>query len=161
MELRIGNGIDCHKLILNERLILGGIKIKSNLGLAGHSDGDIIFHALVDSMLGALALGDIGTFFPSDNDKLEDADSSIFLEFAKVKINKLGFKVHNTDITIILQYPIISDYIFDIRKNVATILNINLDKVSVKATTTDKLGFIGKKKGIVAFVNTLLIKNGN
>ena len=161
MDFRIGNGIDCHKLIPNKKLILGGILINSDLGLDGHSDGDAVMHAMVDSMLGALSLGDIGTFFPSDTDKWKDANSAIFLKFANEKINNSGYNVHNADITIVLQSPSLKSYIHDIRNNIANILNIDIRNVSVKATTTDKLGFIGNSKGLVAFVNTLLVKNGN
>ena len=161
MDFRIGNGIDCHKLIPNKKLILGGIIINSKLGLEGYSDGDAVIHAMVDSMLGALSLGDIGTFFPSDTNKWKDADSAIFLKFANEKINDSGYNVHNTDITIVLQSPSLKGYIYDIRDNLASILNIDIRNVSVKATTTDKLGFIGDKKGIAVFVNSLLVKNGN
>ena len=161
MDFRIGNGIDCHKLVPNKKLILGGVTIDFDLGLEGHSDGDAVYHSIVDAMLGALSLGDIGTFFPSNDSKWKDASSSIFLEFAKQKINDSGYDVHNVDITIVLQNPKLKDYIYSIRKNIAKILKIDVEGVSVKATTTDKLGFVGEGKGIVAFANTLLVKNGN
>ena len=161
MDFRIGNGIDCHKLIPNKKLILGGVLINSNLGLAGHSDGDAVIHAMVDSMLGALSLGDIGTFFPSDTDKWKDADSTIFLKFANEKINDSGYNVHNTDITIVLQSPPLKGYIYDIRDNIASILNIDIRNVSVKATTTDEMGFIGKGSGIAATAVVLIHSHGN
>ena len=161
MDFRIGNGIDCHKLVPNKKLILGGVAIDFHLGLEGHSDGDAVLHSIVDSMLGALSLGDIGTFFSSDDSKWKDANSSIFLKFAKQKINDNGYHVHNIDITIVLQTPKLKNYIYDIRKNVASILELDIESVSVKATTTDRLGFVGDGQGLVAFSNTLLKKNGN
>ena len=161
MNFRIGNGIDCHQLIPNKKLILGGILIESDLGLEGHSDGDAVIHAIVDSMLGALSLGDIGTFFPSDNNQWENANSSIFLKFAHKKINELDFMVQNIDVTIVLQSPPLKDYIYDMRGNIAKLLDVDIDSISIKATTTDKLGFIGESKGLVALVTTLLVNNGN
>ncbi|MBI44980.1 MAG: 2-C-methyl-D-erythritol 2,4-cyclodiphosphate synthase [Candidatus Marinimicrobia bacterium] len=161
MNFRVGNGIDCHKLVPNKKLILGGVLVDSNLGLEGHSDGDAVIHAIVDSMLGALSLGDIGTFFPSEDEQWENANSSIFLKFAHKKINEFDFIVNNIDITIILQSPSLKKYIYDIRNNISNLLNINIDCISVKATTTDKLGFIGENKGLVALVSTLLVNNGN
>ena len=161
MNFRIGNGIDCHELIPNKKLILGGILIESKIGSSGHSDGDAVMHALVDSILGGLSLGDIGTFFPSNEKKWKNTDSSIFLDFSKQKINDCGYNVNNTDITIVLQFPYLTEYIHDIRKNIASILDIKMNRVSVKATTTDRLGFIGQNKGIVVFASTLLIKNEN
>ena len=161
MDFRIGNGIDCHKLVTDKKLILGGVTIDFHLGLEGHSDGDAVIHAIVDSMLGALSMGDIGTFFPSNDSQWEDANSSNFLTFANQKINNKGYNVHNLDVTIVLETPKLKNYIYDIRKNIASILEIDVECVSVKATTTDKLGFIGDGQGLVAFANTLLIKNGN
>ena len=147
MNFRIGNGIDCHELVPNEKLILGGILIDSKLGSSGHSDGDAVIHALVDSMLGALGLGDIGTFFPSNEKKWKNVDSSIFLDFAKKKMIDCGYVVN------------LKDYIYDIRNSLATTLNIDIECISVKATTTDRLGFVGKNKGVVTLASTLLIKN--
>ncbi len=161
MDFRIGNGIDCHKLVPDKKLILGGVAIDFHLGLEGHSDGDAVIHAIVDSMLGALSMGDIGTFFPSNDSQWEDANSSNFLTFANQKINNKGYNVYNLDVTIVLETPKLKNYIYDIRKNIASILEIDVECVSVKATTTDKLGFIGDGRGLVAFANTLLIKNGN
>jgi len=160
MNLRIGNGIDFHKLAPNIDLILGGIKINSPLGTVAHSDGDVLMHALVDSILGALSLGDLGTYFPS-NKKWENADSSIFLNFAIDKMNTLGYKILNTDLTILLQSPSINQYNNKIRKNLSSVLNIDISQVSLKATTTDKLGFIGQKEGIGVFATTLLICDGS
>ena len=122
MNYRIGNGIDCHKLVPDKKLILGGVTIDFHLGLEGHSDGDAVIHAIVDSMLGALSMGDIGTFFPSNDSQWEDANSSNFLTFANQKINNKGYNVHNLDITIVLETPKLKNYIYDIRKNIASIL---------------------------------------
>ena len=161
MNLRIGNGIDIHKLSSGENLVLGGIKIESPIGIVAHSDGDILIHALVDSILGGLSLGDIGTYFPSDDLELEDANSTTFLNFSLKKMEKMGYRILNTDLTIILQSPSVKKYNHEIRCNLSKILNIGLDQISLKATTTDKLGFIGQKEGIGVLATTLLICDGN
>jgi len=161
MNLRIGNGIDVHKLSPGEDFLLGGIKIKSSIGILAHSDGDILIHALVDSILGALSLGDIGTHFPSDDLELKDANSTTFLNFSLKKMEKMGYRILNTDLTIILQSPSVKKYNHEIRCNLSKILNIGLDQISLKATTTDKLGFIGQKEGIGVLATTLLICDGN
>ena len=161
MNLRIGNGIDVHKLSPGEDFLLGGIKIKSSIGILAHSDGDILIHALVDSILGALSLGDIGTHFPSDDLELKDANSITFLNFSLKKMEKMGYRILNTDLTIILQSPSVKKYNHEIRCNLSKILNISLDQISLKATTTDKLGFIGQKEGIGVLATTLLICDGN
>ena len=161
MKLRIGNGIDIHRLSSGEELLLGGVKIKSPIGIVAHSDGDILIHALVDSILGGLCLGDIGTYFPSDDLKFKNANSITFLDFSLKKMEKMQYRILNTDLTIILQSPSIKQYNYEIRKNLSRILNIDLNQISVKATTTDKLGFMGQKKGIGVFVTTLLICDGN
>ena len=161
MNLRIGNGIDVHRLSLGEDLLLGGIKIKSSVGIVAHSDGDILIHALVDSILGALSLGDIGTHFPSDSLKLKNTNSTTFLDFSLIEMRKLKYRILNTDLTVILQSPSIQKYNCEIRKNLSRMLDINLDQISLKATTTDKLGFIGQKEGIGVLATTLLICNEN
>ena len=161
MNLRIGNGIDVHKLSPGEDFLLGGIKIKSSIGILAHSDGDILIHALVDSILGALSLGDIGTHFPSDDLELKDANSTTFLNFSLKKMEKMGYRILNTDLTIILQSPSVKKYNHEIRCNLSKILNISLDQISLKATTTDKLGFIGQKEGIGVLATTLLISDEN
>jgi len=161
MKLRIGHGIDVHKLSPGENLLLGGIKIQSSVGIVAHSDGDILIHALVDSILGALSLGDIGTYFPSDDLKLKNINSNIFLTFSLQEMKKLKYKILNTDLTIILQSPSIKEYNNEIRKNLSAMLDINLNQVSLKATTTDHLGFIGQKEGIGVLATTLLICDEN
>jgi len=161
MDIRIGNGIDVHKLVQGENFILGGIKINSDNGILAHSDGDIVLHALIDSILGALSLGDIGTYFPSDNQKFKNINSQLLLDKVIDKMNNLNYNIINTDITIILQKPSLSNYKDKIKKNLSDILKIEINKISVKATTTDYLGFLGKQEGIAVLVTTLLNQNGN
>ena len=159
MIYRIGQGIDVHQLDEGPPLIIGGISIPYNKGSIGHSDGDVLFHSIVDALLGALSLGDIGTYFPSNDLKWKDANSQIFLEYTyKILINK-KFKIENIDTTIILQKPIINPYIKEMKENIKSLLSLNMDQISIKATTTDKLGFIGSSKGICVISNILLISN--
>ena len=157
MNIKVGHGIDIHQLKIGEPLYLGGVKIDSDLGIVGHSDGDIVIHAIVDAILGALAKGDIGTFFPSTNEKYKNISSIFFLEETLKLMTDLGFFINNIDINIVLQKPHINSYIFSIRENLSKIININIDNISVKATTADKLGFIGKKEGIMSTATLLLI----
>tara|TARA_Y100000588_G_scaffold342294_1_gene387021 strand:+ start:267 stop:752 length:486 start_codon:yes stop_codon:yes gene_type:complete len=159
MDIRIGNGIDVHKLVQGEKFILGGIQINSNNGILAHSDGDIVLHALIDSILGALSLGDIGTFFPSDNQKFKNISSQLLLDKVIDKMNSLNYNIINTDITIILQKPSLANYKDKIKKNLSKILKIDINKISIKATTTDYLGFLGKQEGIAVLVTTLLNQN--
>jgi len=161
MNLRIGHGIDVHKLSPGIPLILGGIKIDSTFGIDGHSDGDVVMHALVDAFLGALALGDIGKFFPSNNKIFENHDSSQFLVETFQKIAYHNYKICNIDINIILQKPHISKYIKLMKKKISSILDIHSDKISIKATTTDYLGFVGDSSGIAATATVLILKNEN
>ena len=159
MKLRIGTGVDVHDLQIGEELVLGGVKIPSDIGITGHSDGDLILHALVDSILGALAIGDIGQFFPSDDDKWKNADSKIFLDFALKKMKSLGFSINNIDITVVVQNIRINPHAAIIRKSISKLCNIDLSQVSLKATTTDKLGFLGRGEGIASFITILLSDN--
>ena len=145
--IRSGIGFDVHQLKKGIDLYIGGIKINSDLGSLGHSDGDALIHALADSLLGAAGLGDIGQYFPSENKDWEDAKSEIFLvEVKKILINN-GFKISNIDCTVILQKPKINPYIKSIQNNISRILELNEKYVSIKATTTDYLGYIGDSKG--------------
>ena len=159
MKLRIGTGVDVHDLQKGEDLVLGGVKIPSDIGITGHSDGDLILHALVDSILGALAIGDIGQFFPSDDDKWKNADSKIFLDFALGKMKSYGFSINNIDITVVVQNIRINPHADIIRKSISKLCNIDLSQVSLKATTTDKLGFLGRGEGIASFITILLSDN--
>jgi len=161
MKFKIGNGIDVHALQEGEKLVIGGIKIDSEYGIQGYSDGDLLIHALVDSIFGALSIGDIGKFFPSNEKKWANANSEIFLNFAIDKMMHLGYEINNIDITLLLQHPSIQPYNEKIRLNLSSLCNIKLNQISLKATTTDKLGFLGRKEGIAVFITTLLIQNEN
>ena len=145
--IRSGIGFDAHQLKKGIDLYIGGIKIDSDLGSLGHSDGDALIHALTDSLLGAAGMGDIGQYFPSERKKWENSKSEIFLiEVKKILINN-GFKISNVDCTVILQKPKINLYIESIRNNISRMLELNEKFVSIKATTTDYLGYIGDSKG--------------
>ena len=144
---RSGIGFDAHQLEKGIDLYIGGIKIDSDLGSLGHSDGDALIHALADSLLGAAGMGDIGQYFPSEEKEWKNAKSEIFLfEVKKILINN-GFKISNIDCTVVLQKPKINPYIKLIRNNISRILELNEKYVSIKATTTDYLGYIGDSKG--------------
>ena len=145
--IKTGIGYDVHKLKEGMPLIIGGVMIESSLGSVGHSDGDGLIHAICDSLLGASGIGDIGTFFPSDNKKWENAESRLFLTEVNKMVLQAGYYISNIDCTIVLQKPKLSSYIIDIKKNIANILNVNQNNISIKATTTDHLGYIGESKG--------------
>lgn len=156
--MRIGIGYDVHKFAKNRKLILGGLIIPYEMGLLGHSDADVLIHAIIDAMFGALALGDIGTHFPDTDIKYKNIDSTILLKETNETINNLGYKLINLDTNIIAQEPKIKPYILDIRNSLATILNTNLTNISVKATTEEGLGFTGRLEGIKAQAIVLLEK---
>ena len=145
--VRSGIGFDVHQLKSGFDLYVGGIKIKSDLGSLGHSDGDALIHAIVDALLGAACLGDIGKYFPSNQKKWKGVESELFLFETKKLLSRNGFQISNIDSTIILQKPRIENYFLEIRKNISSILDIDYKVVSIKATTTDYLGFVGKSKG--------------
>ena len=149
--IKTGIGYDVHKLKEGLPLIIGGVMIESSLGSVGHSDGDGLIHAICDSLLGASGIGDIGTFFPSDNKKWENAESRLFLTEVNKMVLEAGYYISNIDCTIVIQKPKLSSYVADIKKNIAKILNINPNNISIKATTTDHLGYIGKSKGWSVF----------
>lgn len=146
--IRIGNGYDVHKLVEKRALILGGVNIPFELGLLGHSDADVLTHAIMDALLGAVALRDIGYHFPDNDPKYEGADSLKLLAEVDKLIRDKGFKVGNIDATIMAERPKLKDFIDDMRENIANVLNISLDQVSVKATTEEGLGFTGRMEGI-------------
>lgn len=158
MNFRIGFGYDVHKLKKGRKLILGGTEIKSDKGPLAHSDGDVIIHAICDALFGALALGDIGKHFPDNSDEYKNISSRILLKRTIQVIKEQGFFVSNIDSTICLQSPKIQEYILDMRQNLAADMDLDPDQVSVKATTTEKLGFIGKGKGISAYAVVMLVK---
>jgi len=154
MNLRIGFGYDIHRLIKERELFLGGIKIPSRLGLEGHSDADVVLHAICDAILGALSMGDIGEHFPDTDDNLKNIRSTIILE----KVKKMAsFKVQNLDITIVTETPMLSPYKQRIRESIADILGVDKEIVSVKAKRNEGVGLIGEKKAIACFVIVLLV----
>lgn len=154
--MRIGNGYDVHALKQGRKLILGGVEIPHDCGLDGHSDADVLIHAIMDALLGAAACGDIGGLFPDNDDKYKGISSMLLLEEVEKEITAKGFKIVNTDAVIIAQSPKLAPYIENMRKNIAAALKIEIDNVSVKATTTEKLGFEGRKEGIAAMAVCLI-----
>ena len=148
--MRIGHGYDVHKLVEGRKCIIGGVDIPSPVGLLGHSDADVLLHAVSDALLGAAAMGDIGHLFPDTDDKWEGADSLELLKEVVKQINAKGYTVVNIDSTILAQAPKMAPHIFDMRKNIASVCGIDVDCVSVKATTEEGLGFTGAKQGIAA-----------
>ncbi|MBQ7132100.1 MAG: 2-C-methyl-D-erythritol 2,4-cyclodiphosphate synthase [Oscillospiraceae bacterium] len=153
---RIGHGYDVHKIGENRRLIIGGVDIPYELGLIGHSDADVLTHAIMDSLLGALALGDIGKHFPDTDEKYKGADSIKLLELVGELIYEKGYKICNIDSTILAQKPKMAPHIDNMRQNIADALKIEKELVSVKATTEEGLGFTGKCEGIAAHSVCLL-----
>lgn len=156
--MRIGHGFDIHAFGGLGPLIIGGVKIPYKNGLVAHSDGDVLLHSLVDSLLGATALGDIGKLYPDNNINLKGINSSSILKEVWKKIRKKGYILKNIDITMILQNPLITPYILKIKKNIAKFLKINIKYISVKATSTEKLGFIGRGEGIACEAVVLIDK---
>ena len=156
--MRIGHGYDAHKLISGTQMILGGIKIKSNFSIEAHSDGDIIIHSLIDALLGAAAYGDLGTFFPSEDNQYKDVSSRKLLKEIILKLKEDKYKVLNVDITYIGQLPKLNPYISGIKKNLSDDLKIDIDCISCKATTTDNLGFEGSKEGVSCHAVCLISK---
>lgn len=156
MDIRIGNGYDVHALAEGLDLWLGGVKIESPLGCIAHSDGDVAIHALCDALLGALALGDIGKHFPDTSDEFAGIDSKILLARVISLVSEAGWSVGNVDITIAMQRPKLAPYIVPMRECLAKIMGIPVSAVSVKATTTEKLGFVGRSEGCEAYAVALL-----
>ena len=158
MSFRIGHGYDVHRLIEGRALILGGVNIPHRVGLLGHSDADVLLHAISDSLLGALALGDIGKHFPDTEEEYKDADSLVLLACVGEMIASRGYEIGNVDATILAQEPKLAPFIPQMRLNIARALNTELDRISVKATTEERLGFTGEEKGIAAHSVCLLLK---
>lgn len=154
--MRIGHGYDVHKLIEGRRLIVGGVEIPHTMGLLGHSDADVLLHAISDALLGACAMGDIGKLFPDTDDRWEGADSLVLLHEVVKKINENGFYIENIDSTLIAQKPKMSHYIEQMRANIADACGVDISAVSVKATTEEKLGFTGREEGISAHAVALI-----
>jgi 2-C-methyl-D-erythritol 2,4-cyclodiphosphate synthase len=154
--MRIGQGFDTHALVAGRRLVIGGVDIPHEKGLAGHSDADVLIHAVCDALLGAAGLGDIGAHFPDSEPRYKDADSRKLLIEVRQLVESRGFRVANVDATIIAQAPRMAPHIPAMRANLATDLGIAVDAVNVKAKTTEKLGFVGRGEGIAAEAIALL-----
>lgn len=148
--MRIGTGCDVHELVEGRRLVLGGIEIPFEKGLLGHSDADVLIHAIMDSILGALALGDIGLLFPDTDMKYKDIDSKILLKRVVEVMKENNFQIGNVDVVVMAQRPKLRPYIDEMRSVISEILLTDVKNVSIKATTTEKLGFVGREEGIAA-----------
>lgn len=158
MNIRIGHGYDVHRLTEGRDLIIGGVNIPHHLGLLGHSDADVLLHAISDALLGALALGDIGKHFPDTDEQYKGADSLELLACVYELVKSKGYEVENIDATVLAQAPKLAPYIPQMRLNIARALELELDAVSIKATTEEKLGFTGEEKGIAAHAVCLVYK---
>lgn len=155
---RIGHGYDVHRLVADRKLILGGVGIPHEKGLLGHSDADVLAHAVMDAMLGALALGDIGHLFPDTDEKFKGADSMMLMREVCRIVRENGYTVGNIDATVIAQSPKLAPYIITMRENIAQVCECNVSQISVKATTEEKLGFTGEKLGIAVHAVALMVK---
>ena len=158
-ELRIGCGFDVHAFCAGDHICIGGIKIPFDYGVQAHSDGDVLLHALCDALLGAAALGDIGKHFPDDDSRFKDMDSRHLLDQVRSMLADKGYRIINIDATVITEAPRLLPFIGKIRQSVAAILYIAEDYVSIKATTTEAMGFIGRREGIAAQAAVLIEKN--
>ena len=157
-QFRIGNGYDVHRLMAGRKLILGGVEIPHDKGLDGHSDADALCHAICDALLGAVGAGDIGHYFPDTDPQWQGVSSLLLLEKVGKVVKEQGFQISNTDATIIAQQPKLAPYIDTMKRNIAKALGIGPAQVNVKATTTEKLGFIGREEGIAADAVALVEK---
>lgn len=158
MSYRIGSGVDFHQLAEGKKLWIGGIEIPHYKGSLGHSDADVLLHAICDALLGALSLGDIGLHFPNTSAEFKDIDSKILLQRTYTLIQEEGYNVVNIDSTLCLERPKISPYIVKMRETIAGILELNVKDVSIKATTTEQMGFAGREEGLMAYATVLLEK---
>ncbi|MDT3697594.1 MAG: 2-C-methyl-D-erythritol 2,4-cyclodiphosphate synthase [Ignavibacterium sp.] len=158
LNFRTGFGFDVHAFAEGRKLIIGGIEIPYDKGLTGHSDADVLLHAICDAMLGALALGDIGVYFPDTDEKWKDADSKLLLKQVNELVKSKGYEVGNLDCVLALQQPKISPYSAAIRSKIAEILKVDIEQVSLKASTTEKLGFVGRNEGVISYATVLLVK---
>ena len=155
-QIRIGNGYDIHQLSLDRRLILGGVEIPHELGLLGHSDADVLTHAIMDAMLGALSLGDIGLYFPPTDPQWKGADSLVLLNKVNQLIQEKGWQVGNIDSVVVAERPKLKPHISAMRDRVATVLQLQPEQIGIKATTNEKLGPVGREEGICAYAVALL-----
>ena len=158
IDLRTGIGFDVHAFAEGRKLILGGIEIPHSKGLIGHSDADALLHAVTDALLGSIALGDIGTHFPDDDPRYKNADSSVFLKKASELIRNRGYYVNNIDVVVLLQQPKIAPYIQKMREKISKVLDVGSERISIKATTTEKLGFVGREEGISVFAVATVVR---
>ena len=158
-DLRIGNGYDVHRLAPGLKLTLGGLEIPHTKGCVAHSDGDVVIHALCDALLGALALGDIGHHFPDTSSEFAGIDSKILLRRTYAMVQEQGYSLVNADITLLLQAPKIAPYVVQMRETLALVMGVPVDAVSIKATTTERLGFTGREEGVEAYAAVLLSKD--
>lgn len=159
MSVRIGFGYDVHRLQEGRRLMLGGLHIPSEIGLLGHSDADVLLHAITDAVLGALALGDIGALYPDTDARWKDADSGELLKGAVARIHEMGWSVGNVDATVVLERPKLRPHIDAMRARIAELLGVGPDDVSVKATTSEKMGFVGTDEGAAAYAVCTVVKD--
>lgn len=159
--MRVGMGYDVHKLVEGRELIIGGVNIPYEKGLLGHSDADVLIHSVMDSILGALALGDIGKHFPDTDEKYKGIDSIKLLQFVYNLMIEKGYNIGNIDCTIIAQSPKMAPYIYSMRENISKSLNTDIENINVKATTEEGLGFTGSKQGIAAQSICMLVKVDN
>lgn len=157
MKFRVGHGYDVHKLVEDRKLIIGGVEIPHYKGLLGHSDADVLAHAICDALLGAAALGDIGKHFPDNDDRYKDIDSLVLLEKVCELIRNKGYEISNVDSTILAQAPKLRPYIYEMRSKLAKAMKLDIDELSVKATTEERLGFTGREEGIAAHAVVLLM----
>lgn len=158
--MRVGIGYDIHRLVAERQLILGGVEISYQLGLLGHSDADVLTHAIIDAILGAAALGDIGTHFPDTDARYEGMDSLVLLRDIAVKVRQLGYEIGNVDSTVIAQRPKLAPYIPQMRATLSETLGIAVEQLSIKATTAEGVGIVGEEKAIVAQAVACLSKKG-
>ena len=154
--MRIGHGYDVHKLVEGRDLILGGVKIEYEKGLLGHSDADVLLHAVSDALLGAAGLGDIGRHFPDTDPQYKGADSLMLLEIVGSKVRDAGYRISNIDVTMIAQKPKLKDHIYQMQENIARVLMLDVSRVNVKATTEERLGFTGREEGLSCHAVCLL-----
>lgn len=158
--MRIGHGYDVHRLVCGRKLILGGVEIPWHLGLDGHSDADVLLHAVTDALLGAVALGDIGKHFPDSDPQYKGISSLLLLQYAWEKIVLKGYLLSNMDVTVIAQKPKLAPFIPEMTRNIAQVLHVSLDQINIKATTEEHLGFTGREEGIAAHAVCILKKTG-
>ena len=158
MSIRVGTGVDFHQLAEGRKLFIGGVEIPHSKGAVGHSDADVLLHAICDAMLGALALGDIGIHFPNNDPAYHNIDSKILLQKSYEKILEKGYRVVNVDTTLCLEAPKIKPFVPQMQQAIATILDVTIEDVSIKATTTEKMGFAGGEEGLFAYATVLLEK---